>query len=204
MKLEGGGLAVFSNAANTDFWIVVESDDSILDWQVDLSRQLTRGILASHKEADKNMSMLVLWKDAENSDDVNERIISLETDPVAFKKYVLAYRQSDFESIKDIDSSGLMGMLMDPMTFERLKEELTHDRCGETQLLYSIAHKLPFLMTEVTQRSVERLDNHFIPAPEEEDLYGWMHAVNVDDIESLLIKTVEQNEEIQHSEDKAD
>ena len=76
----------------------------------------------------------------------------LEEDPYQFKKYVLTYTDDSFFELKNNLSSNqvesLLNLIVDDKTFEQYKENyLKHSWLN---LLFNIAHKLPFLYINIT------------------------------------------------------
>ena len=113
------------------------------------------------------------------SEDILDTIIEIENDPFYFKKYVLAYTtESSKETIEKFSPENFSPMLMQPKSFKALKDEA--DSSGPYHLLYSIAHKLPFLMTDVQVHDTTLLSNQYTPSEELQDTFIWMQSINLD------------------------
>ena len=74
----------------------------------------------------------------------------------------------------------LVSLLMQDSVFKHLKEEKGND--GPYSLLYSIAHKLPFITMDV-QRSEYKMDELFFDSPEQQELNDWLEQLPGDEEE---------------------
>lgn len=163
-----------------DFWIVVNAVDAFkLEDQETIAEKAKTTIFEQHKEAEKNTSLLVLLEVNQISEDILNTIIEIENDPFYFKKYVLAYTpKSSKETIGKFSPENFSPMLMQPQNFKALKDEV--EVSDPYHLLYSIAHKLPFLMTDVQVQDTSLLSNQYIPSEEMLDAFNWMQSIDFD------------------------
>lgn len=163
-----------------DFWIIVNAVDAFkLEDQETIAEKAKTTIFEQHKEAEKNTSLLVLLEVNQISEDILNTIIEIENDPFYFKKYVLAYTpKSSKETIGKFSPENFSPMLMQPQNFKALKDEV--EVSDPYHLLYSIAHKLPFLMTDVQVQDTSLLSNQYIPSEEMLDAFNWMQSIDFD------------------------
>ena len=134
-----------------DFWVVLEIDG---DYDLETQQNLTYDRLLDERvkepELEKNTSLLILNK-VEKFKKSQKKVIEEENDEFVFKKYVIQYTEEEWISLKDqiADNHESIGkLIMNTSFFEVLKR----DPNGEMRLLYSIAHKLPFVTMDVTKR----------------------------------------------------
>lgn len=176
-----------------DYWILHTTT------QFDLNSQLTIADKAQKafegiKEAEKNTTLLILWEVDKKDNSVLNRIIEIENDQFYFKKYVLLYSKNDWDDCKAMNIDDIQKILMDKKTFEKLKNEICGNDIGKYHLLYAIAHKLPFLMIDVTHTDDSLYSNKYIPSNEQErEIYDWAISINIDDMEDYINKEVEYN-----------
>ena len=126
------------------------------------------------------------------SEGILDTIIEIENDPFYFKKYVLAYTtKSSKETIEKISPENFSSMLMQPKSFKALKDEA--EVSDPYHLLYSIAHKLPFLMTDVQVQDTSLFSNQYIPSEEMLDAFNWMQSIDLDaeDFETEVLNKFE-------------
>ncbi|MDE6408954.1 MAG: hypothetical protein K2K81_01730 [Muribaculaceae bacterium] len=185
-------IPVFKHAIHDDFWIVSDYRENLLETQSEVLSYVTElNEFNSNKSVEKNISMIILMKVEALTDTLKQIIIDLEDDPFCFKKYVISYTDKDLQDALPLfDPKNIMRTLMDRYTFSLLKceEEDSNQRVGAYHLLYSLAHKLPFLMMNVTPQKADGLVNHFIPKSEsQKQIYEWAINVNPKKIENELI-----------------
>ena len=65
---------------------------------------------------------------------------------------------------------------MQPQNFQALKDEA--EVSDPYHLLYSIAHKLPFLLTDMQVQDISLLSNQYIPSEEMLDAFNWMQSID--------------------------
>lgn len=138
-----------------DFWILTE-DFNINKRQKDISLEFERSVCSKIPVARKNVSLLyVKRQDAVNILKEDRDIIEMENNPYHFKKYVLVYTDSSFNDLKVMYGNIYKGMSFSKIViqkncFNELKRE---DSFGAFHLLYSIAHKLPFVVMDVSPKN---------------------------------------------------
>lgn len=185
----------FSHSEFKDFWIVKSCRSQVSAKDLVEAREKAKSILGNYKEFEKNASLLILLCVDEVSDQLIDKVIKLEEDPFDFKKYVVVYTESDKEELLKIAPDGelLSTLLMNIQTFEELKKEECQTRIGPYHLLYSLAHKLPFLMMEVTPVGSQALRDYFIPSDKNKPLYEWFKAVDENTLDAAIRREAEQN-----------
>ena len=161
-----------------DFWIIVNAVDAFkLEDQETIAEKAKTTIFDQHKEAEKNTSLLVLLEVEQISESILDAIIEIENDPFYFKKYVLAYTpKSSKETIGKFSPENFSPILMQPESFKALKDEV--EVSDPYHLLYSIAHKLPFLMTDVKIQDTTLLSNQYTPSEDLLDAFNWMQSID--------------------------
>lgn len=170
---------------NHDYWICTRSFD--LEHQHELFEKAIN-FWKQYKESEKNISVLILREVAHLSKDEMDWSIEIENDPLFFKKYVILFRKSQCEPLEKIIENNqlLVSLLMQDAVFKQLKEEKEND--GPYSLLYSIAHKLPFITMNI-QPSEYKMDEWFFNTPEQAKLNAWLEQLPED--EKKLKKEVE-------------
>lgn len=122
--------------------------------------------LIKDKDFDKNTSLLIISK-RENSEIERQNIFKIEEDPFQFKKYVLTYTDDSLVNLKskieEDNSVRLLNLLVDESIFNEYKE--SHQHYSWHNLLYNIAHKLPFLKINVAIN--QNLENLFAKSKDE-------------------------------------
>lgn len=158
-----------------DFWIIVNAENAFnLEEQEAIAAKAK--ISFAQKEAEKNTSLLVLLEVKQISEGILDDIVEIENDPFYFKKYVLAYTKSSKEAIEQYSIENFSSILMQPQNFQALKNEA--EVSDPHHLLYSIAHKLPFLMTGVQVQDASLASNQYIPSEEMLDAFNWMQSID--------------------------
>lgn len=180
-----------------DYWILYATENFDLESQIDLL-EWSNSVLSNIKEAEKNTTLLILWKLDNDKIDVNitNKIIEIENDRFYFKKYVLVYNQICLDAYKKLNIDNIQEALMSNINFEKLKEESAKNGFGAYHLLYSIAHKLPFLMTSVTHKDPSLYNDTFKPTNlNERELYNWVTSIKLEDIEEYINEQINNNNE---------
>lgn len=160
----------------SDFWIIVSVVGTFNLEDQETIAEKAKTIFAQYKEAEKNTSLLVLLQVEQISEGILDAIVEIENDPFYFKKYVLAYTKSSKEVIEQYSIENFSSILMQPQNFQALKDEVKVS--NPYHLLYSIAHKLPFLMTDVQVQDTSLLSNQYIPSEEMQDAFNWMQSID--------------------------
>ena len=174
---EAGDISFFKHINYKDFWIIVNAVDAFkLEDQETIAGKAKTTIFDQYKEAEKNTSLLVLLQVEQISEGILDAIVEIENDPFYFKKYILAYTKSSKEAIEQYSIENFSSILMQPQNFQALKDEA--EVSDPYHLLYSIAHKLPFLMTDMQVQDISLLSNQYIPSEEMLDAFNWMQSID--------------------------
>lgn len=172
-KVEVDHVLFLKHKTNHDFWVCTEAFE--LEYQHELFEKAI-GLWKQYRESEKNISVLILKKVEHLSEEEIEWSIGVENDPLFFKKYVILFQKSQCQMLNEIVTSDrpLVSVLMQNAVFQHLKGEKEND--GPYSLLYSIAHKLPFITLEV-QRSEYKMDECFFEKPEQQELSDWLEQL---------------------------
>lgn len=173
---EAEDISFFKHINYKDFWIIVNAVNAFKLEDQETIAGKAKTIFAQYKEAEKNTSLLVLLQIEQISEGILDDIVEIENDPFYFKKYVLAYTKSSKEAIKQYSVKNFSSILMQPRNFQALKNEA--EVSDPYHLLYSIAHKLPFLMTDVQVQDTSLSSNQYIPKEEMLDAFNWMQSID--------------------------
>lgn len=173
---EAGDISFFKHINYKDFWIIVNAVNAFKLEDQETIAGKAKTTFAQYKEAEKNTSLLVLLQVEQTSEGILNDIVEIENDPFYFKKYVLTYTKSSMEAIEQYGIKDFSLRLMQPRYFQALKKEA--EVSGPYHLLYSIAHKLPFLMTDVQVQDTSLSSNQYIPRGEMLDAFNWMQSID--------------------------
>lgn len=174
---EAADISFFKHINYKDFWIIVNAVNAFnLEDQEAIAGKAKTTIFDQYKEAEKNTSLLVLLQVEQISEGILDAIVEIENDPFYFKKYILAYTKSSKEAIEQYSIENFSSILMQPQNFQALKDEAGIS--DPYHLLYSIAHKLPFLMTDVQVQDTTLLSNQYIPSEEMQEAFNWMQSID--------------------------
>lgn len=174
-----------------DFWIIHYCYDFDLKEQYDIYNR-SRETLPEYKEADKNTSLLIVINTEKADEALKKRIVDIENDPFLFKKYVLIYNDNDWkELLQVIADKDVSKLIMEREVFHKLREEDAKDGIGCYHLLYSFAHKLPFMMSDVQPMTSDGLVNTFQAKDDnDEKAYEWLISIedpkDADKLEELI------------------
>ncbi len=202
IKVEFGFGSLFFKDVKSDiryYWLVVEVD--ILDSSLILINQDSWfdecKNLIEDKDFDKNTSLLII-NNTTASDIVRQNIFKIEEDPFQFKKYVLTYTDDSLvilkSKIEEVNSERLLNLLVDESIFHEYKE--SHQNYSWHNLLYNIAHKLPFLKINVAIN--QNLENLFTKSKDElerKNLTGFLSSFDEVFTEEILETFDEMNED---------
>lgn len=170
------GISFIKHLNYNDFWVIVNAVSAFYLEDQEAIAAKAKIIFAQYKEAEKNTSLLVLLQVEQISEGILDDIVEIENDPFYFKKYVLAYTKSSKEAIEQYSIENFSSILMQPQNFQALKNEA--EVSDPHHLLYSIAHKLPFLMTGVQVQDASLASNQYIPSEEMLDAFNWMQSID--------------------------
>lgn len=162
---EMDAVVIFKHKAFEDFWAVSFVGFS-LSQQHDLYEATVKRIAEKYPYAPKNTSLLVL-SDLAKEHLTTDQVVELEKDPFFFKKYFLPYSDElahqllELMEIKQVET--ISDLIMLPESFNALNEE---ENYGMYHLLYSIAHKLPFIPIKGEQKGLRQRDFLFATTEE--------------------------------------
>lgn len=191
-QLDKEGL-MWRHKVYNDFWLIciVEGDLDIDALQEQIFADLTP-LRKDNPESEKSTSLLILQLVHDANEKEPQQVIDIENNVYYFKKYVIQFTREDWEATRQsipADFQNLGQVLMRPDVFEHIK----HDENNPYRLLYTIAHKLPFVMMQA-----ERRDYNPIPAfvfdTELQPIFAWTEGVmdmtgrNVSDEELIAAK----------------
>lgn len=182
-----------------DYWTICSNFD--LEKQAELFQRLM-------KQDDvepgfqKNISLLYV-KEVDNIDlsKVDPSIIAVENDPYFFKKYVLTYTQQACDGLyglltNQFSSMTLPDIALSSNCFNHFREE---NSFGPYHLLYSIAHKIPFLKFAIQPKDYDAIGTFQIEKEEDKFLLGQIEPVtqnNAVDVMKQLIENTDDDEDI--------
>lgn len=195
------GSLFFKNIENDIryYWLVIEVEilDSFLilnsqDFWFDECNDLIKD-----KDFGKNTSLLII-NNSTTSDVERQNIFKIEEDPFQFKKYVLTYTDDSLvilkSKIEEDNSERLLNLLVDEKIFNEYKE--SHQNYSWHNLLYNIAHKLPFLKINVAIN--QNLENLFSKSKDEferKNLTGFLDSFDQVFTEEILENFDKMNED---------
>lgn len=134
------------NKEHEDYWLIALSLECYQN-QDNLFQEIQSSFLEDYPLAIKNSSLLILYDTKTGLLEGNE-LIEVENDPLYFKKYVLAYTEDSYKELKDILGDVSVSDLA--MNNEMFTKMMTEEDLGPATLLYSIMHKLPFILLKQT------------------------------------------------------
>lgn len=141
---------LYSSAEFGYYWLVVEVDDitDVLIKQNEWFEACSN--IVKTKDFHKNTSLLIIVEEKDKPV-LKSELFKIEEDPFQFKKYVLPYSKKAFNELEENTENGepkaFLKLLYDQATFRDYKEN--YESTVWCKLLYSIAHKLPFLKIKV-------------------------------------------------------
>ena len=173
--------SICSNSENNDFWIIVENfnyeeQDKLFDGYKKIMDE------KNTMPYEKNTSVLCI-KQFQSDDDL-EKAVVIENDPFYFKKYVLLYSIEDWNRLCLLGLSNIKQLIMNADVFKKFKE---NEQFHYYELLYKIAHKLPFLRIE--RNNVDDfMDINALSAESEEEksLEEWIISLPYEDMETSI------------------
>jgi hypothetical protein len=170
-----------------DYWVVACADGryELRELQDEIYENLAEE-REREPEMEKNTSLLIINL-VDEAGKNRQRIIEDENDVYVYKKYVIQYTQQEWDYLKGlIEREGVPynDLLMRADLFEMMRV----DHNGNLSLLYTIAHKLPFVTMAVTKKDYEISEDVHVQA----DLEGLLSLV--DSIAAPERKTVSEGE----------
>lgn len=189
---------VLKHSVYNDFWILTSEFD-INERQKQLSAVYNDNVCSEYPSALKNTSLLYVKK--QNTVDLDKEdkcIIEVENNPYHFKKYVLAFTDAAFNNFIKLfeirkNEFSISKELMKKDNFEKLKEE---NSFGPYHLLYSIAHKLPFAVIDVTLKKFDSGEPVFTDEEDTivESLSSYDEREDVNSMLKILSREIEADE----------
>lgn len=159
-----------------DFWVIstICGDYNIEELQENVYKNL-EPLRKDFPVSEKSTSLLIL----QNLDDVsqhnNQKAIDDENNIYFFKKYVIQYTNDEWDAAYSMITQGYSGLgdlLMKTEVFEQVKQREN----SPYHLLYTIAHKLPFVMMHVERKEYD--PNPVININEElQSLFNWIEEL---------------------------
>lgn len=146
------GDRLWKHTVHSDFWVI---KDVIGDYDLEvLQEEIFAGLAGLRKDypaSEKNTSLLILQKVESAENKTPQQVIENENDVYYFKKYVIQYTDAEWSAAKAIvqqEGVSLGRLLMKTDVFEAIKR----DKNSANHLLYTVAHKLPFVMMLAERR----------------------------------------------------
>lgn len=165
------------NSEQTDFWLVcwLQGDYQLKEFQEQLLSNYATFFSQFHL-MEKNTSLLILNEVKNAADKKTMKVVADENDPYDFKKYIIQYTQDEWEQTKVflVENVPLANQLMQPDIFAHLKKD---GDCSPVALLYTIAHKLPFVMIPVEHKEFQFRNEQFYDSPQESELDSWLNTI---------------------------
>ena len=143
----------------------------------------------------KNISVLfVKHQDQIDLSIADDKIIEMENDPYFFKKYVLSYTDDSVKGLLDLLNGknadiSISDILMEDGNFQQMKKE---NKFGTYHLLYSLAHKLPFITMNVTPKNFDAIANFNIIDGKDKQLLEKIDSITDDNKEILMKSLIEK------------
>lgn len=167
---------IWKHKEYNDFWMIYPIcglyDVEELQEQVYSNLEIFR---KKFPESEKSFSLLILQQIEEEKMRNHQKVIDDENDIYYFKKYVIQYTDDEWkaaQTLTDKDFKGLGELLMRTSVFELVKK----DENSPFNLLYTIAHKLPFVMMHVERKEYD--PNPVISiSPELQPLFEWIESL---------------------------
>lgn len=155
-----------------DYWLVVQhiGPFNIEELQEKCYADLEQERLI-FPDSDKNTSLLILNQVESKNRDI---VVSVEDNSFYFKKYVIQYTEEEIARCLDYINGqpriSLGKILLNPDLFSEIKRNLNNPM----SLLYTIAHKLPFVMMEVEKKTYSIDTNIILSKPGLSSLLEWV------------------------------
>jgi hypothetical protein len=184
-------LAYFDDENKHDYWIITNEVD--LDKQEELFEKVKDTV--DDASFLKNISVLfVKHQDQIDLSITDDKIIEMENDPYFFKKYVLSYTDDSVEGLLDLLNGknadiSISDILMEDGNFQQMKKE---NKFGTYHLLYSLAHKLPFITMNVTPKNFDAIANFNITDDKDKKLLEKIDSITDDNKEILMKSLIEK------------
>lgn len=187
------GMPLFCSNDGTDYWIIV-NDSKTLESQKALYNQLTERS-SQYIHIEKNLSLLLLQDVSAQGDRLDA--VKVEKDKSYFKKYLLNYSSDEVNDLLSIMDSKhaetVADLLMETEYFSCVKKK--PDAKSGVNLLFTIAHKLPFIPVKTNVKDKKEINFHF-SSPDMFSLLEWVNNAPSREFEMdrYISKTLEPNE----------
>lgn len=145
------GQGIWKHRQYNDFWVIVnlEGDYELDGLQEEIFAMLD-GVRKEYPSSEKSTSLLIVQQVGSNEEKNSQKVIEDENNVYYFKKYVIQYTESEWSEAKTlIDEDRSLGeLLMETEVFEQVKQNVN----SANKLLYTVAHKLPFIMMRAERK----------------------------------------------------
>lgn len=187
------GHMLIDSTSGIDYWLVSQNLNAFIK-QKELFDRIIE-LSTDMKFVEKNLSLLLLV-DMDDSNNQKIDTIEIENEKSYFKKYVLKYNQESVKGLIGIITEkkvkSVAELVLDTQYFNQLQSDT--GQLTPITLLYSIAHKLPFI--PINSSPVVRTDTDLNLT---ENLVGLMQWVmnapdNGEKIEKYVIDSIKNNE----------
>lgn len=158
-----------------DFWVICEIVD---EYQLEELQERIYGELETLRKnlpkSEKSTSLLILHH-LNNAGEKNlQQVIEGENNVYYFKKYIIQYTSDEWIAAKDLlleYHRGLGQLLMQPNVFEQIRS----NENSPYKLLYTVAHKLPFVMMK-TEKKEYNPNPTFNICADLQPIFAWVEA----------------------------
>lgn len=172
LKMEFDGNILFASNVGFDYWIVCSNID-VIPSQKSLYDKLEE-FKCEFEYIEKNITLLLL---IDNEGDL-KRIdtIKVENNKSYFKKFVLQYTEKSVSELNNILTENKVDSIADLLLSEQYFTHLKYDSqtLNGVTLLYSIAHKLPFIPIKSITKEKSKINLNF-SSQELDDLFEWVN-----------------------------
>lgn len=158
-----------------DFWVICEMED---EYQLEELQERIYGDLATlrknHPESEKSTSLLILHHLNNDNGKNLQQVIESENNVYYFKKYIIQYTSNEWMVAKGLlpeNHHGLGQVLMQPDVFEQIRS----NENSPFRLLYTVAHKLPFVMMKAERKEYNPNPTFDISA-DLQSVFAWVEA----------------------------
>ena len=172
LKMEFDGNILFASNVGFDYWIVCSNID-VIPSQKSLYDKLEE-FKCEFEYIEKNITLLLL---IDNEGDLKSiDTIKVENNKSYFKKFVLQYTEKSVSELNNILTENKVDSIADLLLSEQYFTQLKYDSqtLNGVTLLYSIAHKLPFIPIKSITKEKSKINLNF-SSLELDDLFKWVN-----------------------------
>ena len=172
LKMEFDGNILFASNVGFDYWIVCSNID-VIPIQKLLYDKLEE-FKCEFEYIEKNITLLLL---IDNEGDLKSiDTIKVENNKSYFKKFVLQYTEKSVSELNNILTEKKVDSIADLLLSEQYFTHLKYDSqtLNGVTLLYSIAHKLPFIPIKSVTKEKSKINLNF-SSLELDDLFKWVN-----------------------------